>query len=71
MDKGKLTSGAGGFVKVKVQDLYEMSKLEHRLRQEISDPRLDHVGRARYSDMIELIDKVIRNAGGDDDAAVH
>lgn len=71
MDKGMLTSGAGGYVKVRTPDLYAMSRMAHELRQEIGDPRLDHVGRTRYADMIALIDRVINNAGGEDDAAVH
>lgn len=68
MDKGMLTSGAGGYVKVRTTDLYAMSRMVHELRQEIGDPRLDHVGRTRYADMIALLDRVIDNAGGDSHA---
>lgn len=68
MNKSMLTNSADGWVKVRTRDLYDLSKFEHDLRQEIGDPRLDHVGRARYSDAISLIDRVIQNAGGETDA---
>lgn len=68
MDKVQLTSGADGYVKVRVQDLYKFAWIAHSLRQEIGDPRLPGYARHNYSEMIQATDEMIKHAGGDTDA---
>lgn len=68
MDKGQLTSGADGYVKVRVQDLYKFAGIAHRLRQEIGDPRLPGYVVRNYSEIIKSSDEMIELAGGDTNA---
>lgn len=68
MDNGQLTSGADGYVKVRVQDLYKFAGIAHRLRQEIGDPRLPGYARHNYSVVIQSVDEIIEHAGGDTNA---
>lgn len=68
MDKGQLTSGADGYIKVRVADLYTLARIEHRLRQEIGDPRLPGYVVRNYSEIIKSADEMIEHAGGDTDA---
>lgn len=68
MDKGQLTSGAGGYVKVRMTDLYRFAGIAHSLRQEIGDPRLPGYARHNYSVVIQATDDMIEHAGGDENA---
>ena len=68
MDKSRLTNNVIGVVPVQAEDLTRLARIAHEMRQEITDPRLDHVGRAKYAKTIEAIDNLIQNAGGETDA---
>lgn len=68
MDKIRLTNNVVGLIPVRAQDVARLARIAHEMRQEITDPRLDHVGRAKYAETIEAIDDLIQNAGGEDDA---
>lgn len=68
MDKIRLTNNAVWLIPVRAQDVARLARIAHEMRQEISDPRLDHVGRMKYVQTIGAIDDLTQYAGGEDDA---
>lgn len=68
MDRCRLTNNVIGVIPVQAEDVARLARIAHEMRQEITDPRLDHVGRAKYAETIEAIDDLIQNAGGETDA---
>lgn len=60
MNKSELSAG---YALVKEQCITDLKNIAHRLRQEISDPRLPINARTNYAEMIQAVDVLIDGAG--------
>ena len=63
MDKVKLKANVKGHVRVRSIDVADLAQIAHRLRQEISDPRLPIYARTNYAEVIQAVDVLIDGAG--------
>lgn len=63
MNKSRLTPHVLGTITVKAEDVANLARIVHRLRQEIGDQRLPINARTNYADMIKAVDYLIMNAG--------
>lgn len=63
MNKLQLNDNIKGHTRVRARDVAHLARITHRLRQEISDPRLPIVARTNYAEVIQAVDVLIDGAG--------